>query len=62
MIWKINSCAIARNKNRFKLYLEEHEKKLIPEFKQYLDRYDKFRAKEMISKYQYEILREVKLD
>ena len=60
IIWKFNCPILNKNKEEFEQYLEEHEKELIPKFIEYLDNYSKFRLKELLSKYQYEVLREVK--
>ncbi len=63
IFWKIK-CPILDNGNKeeFKKYLQDHEQNLIPEFKEYLDDYSQFRLEEFLAKYQYEILREVKID
>ncbi|MBI5206813.1 MAG: hypothetical protein HY934_03385 [Candidatus Firestonebacteria bacterium] len=62
IFWKVK-CDILLNKTHKDLepYLEEHEKKLIPGFKNYLDDYAKFRLDELVNKYGFEILREVRL-
>ncbi|MEW6294867.1 MAG: hypothetical protein AB1467_01055 [Candidatus Diapherotrites archaeon] len=62
MIWKLNCPILNKNKEKIELYLQEHEKKLIHRFKNYLNAYSKFRLEELIAKYQYEVLRKVKFN
>lgn len=59
IIWKINSCPIAKYQN-FEEVLKEFEKEIIPEFKEDLEEYSNFRTDELKENYKFEILREVK--
>lgn len=59
IIWQIKCPLVEKSKEEFKPYLEEHEQKLIPVFKDYLEDYSKFRLEEFLSKFQYKVLREV---
>ena len=56
--WNIN-CQIL--KEDYEAYLEEHEQKIIPKFKEHLDEYSKFRLEEFLQNYKYKVLREVRL-
>ncbi len=60
--WRLNCPILNRGKENFEHYLKEHESKLIPEFKEHLSKYSEFRLKELLSKYEYEVLREVKYE
>ena len=59
IVWKVN-CPIL-DKEDFEPYLKEHEQKLIPTFMEYLKDYEKFRQEEFLSKYEYIVLREIKI-
>ncbi len=58
--WKLNCSILSKNKIELETYLQEHEKEIIPRFKEYLSDYSEFRLKELLSKYHYEVLREIK--
>ena len=60
IIWKID-CFIHKDGRRFDEYLKELEEKLIPGFASHLESYSSFRLDELLSKYSYEILREVRM-
>lgn len=60
IVWKLNCLILNKNKKEFEIYLREHEKYLIPKFKECLSDYSEFRLKEFLSKYRYEVLREIK--
>ncbi|MFC1613297.1 YkgJ family cysteine cluster protein [Patescibacteria group bacterium] len=54
------SCLISRkDRNELEFYLKEHENKLIPEFKDYMEDYSKFKFDELIKKYKFVVLRKV---
>lgn len=59
VIWKI-PCTITNKKNKEK-YLKFFEKNIIPNFKKYLEEYNSLECDKLINKYDFEILREVKL-
>lgn len=62
IFWKIRCPFLdSGNKEEFEKCLQDHEQNLIPKFKEYIDDYTKFRLGEFLSKYQYEILRELKI-
>ncbi len=59
IIWKID-CLILQDEARFEEYLKDLEENLISGFGAYLGNYASFRIDELFSKYNYEILREVR--
>jgi len=61
IIWKLDDCAIIREENRFEEYLKNLEERLISGFRPYLEAYSRFRLDELLSKYSYEVLREVQI-
>lgn len=61
IIWKVNCPMLVNGKEKFEEILAEHEQHLVPFFKAHLDNYSQFRLAELLSKYEYEVIREVKL-
>lgn len=55
--WKLD-CPIINRRN-FEPYMIEHEKNLIPNFTEHLGDYSRFRLKELLKEYKYEVIREV---
>ena len=60
IFWELN-CPILKNKKNFEVYLQQHEKEIIPKFTEHLFNYAEFRLEELLTKYQFRVLREVKI-
>ena len=60
IIWKID-CLILQDERIFEEYLSDLERRLIPGFSPYLEAYASFRIDELCSKYEFEVLREVRI-
>jgi hypothetical protein len=59
--WEVDCPIVKYDKTNFEPYLKEHEAKLIPKFKKYLEAYHLFRNDELKNKYSYAVLREIKI-
>jgi len=60
IIWKISCPITEKRQANFETYLSEHEKNLLPDFKEHIEKYAAFRCDELKQKYGYEIIRELK--
>ena len=60
-VWKLK-CSILENEETFEPFLQEHEREIIPKFVEHINDYSQFRLEELLSKYQFKVLREVKIE
>jgi Fe-S-cluster containining protein len=61
IIWKLD-CLILRDEGKFEEYIADLEEKLIHGFSPHIEAYSSFRLDELLGRYSYEILREVRVD
>lgn len=59
VVWKLNCSISNKSKGKFEPFLRQHEKKIIPSFKKYVEAYSEFRFGELSEKYRYEVIREI---
>lgn len=61
VIYDVN-CPIFKNEqHNYKLYIHEHEKEIIPQFKEQLQEYSLFRLNEILTEHLFKVLRPMKL-
>ncbi len=59
VIWDVKCRIVEEERSRFNDYLDEHETRLIPKIKQYLEEFNEWEDAEYKGKFKYEIIREL---